>query len=145
MAIAASGGAARPPSGAATWLWLGMGNIALVAAGKTIMLARISVVCLSLGLAPVVSADDDPRYQAVAELGELNGIALQCKYLDQVRRMKAAVVANAPKERSFGLAFDQATNEAFLAFVRNGDACPRHNDFERRVGHQIDRTAKVFR
>ena len=142
MAIAASDGAAR---GAAAWLWIGMANVALVAAGKAIMLARVSVVCLGLGLAAVVSAEGDPRYQAVADLGELNGIALQCKYLDQVRSMKAAVVANAPKERSFGLAFDQATNDAFLAFIQNDDACPLHDDFERRVGHQIDRTAAAFR
>jgi hypothetical protein len=94
---------------------------------------------------PVNAADTpDPRYAAVSALGELNGIALQCKYLDQVRRMKAAVVANVPKERSFGLAFDQATNDAFLAFIRQGDACPTHDAHERQVGHAIDRMRTVF-
>ena len=67
-----------------------------------------------LPLAPGL-AQEDPRYHAVAELGALNGIALQCRYLDEMRRMKAAVVASAPKERSFGLAFDQATEAAYLA------------------------------
>ena len=108
------------------------------------MSVRASVMCLSLGLAAAVWADDDPRYRAVAALGELNGVALQCKYLDQVRRMKAAVVAHAPKERSFGLAFDQATNDAFLAFVRDRESCPTHGGLERRVGHRIDALRAAF-
>lgn len=91
-----------------------------------------------------VWSDDESRYEAVSGLGALNGIALQCKYLDQVRRMKAAVVAYAPKERSFGLAFDQATNEAFLAFARRGEVCPAHVSFEQQVGQQVDRMAQMF-
>ena len=102
--------------------------------------AVLAVLLPSTGL----TADDDRRYAAVEGLGELNGVALQCKYVDQVRRMKSAVVANAPKERSFGLAFDQATNEAFLAFIRKGDACPTRATLERRVGHQIDAMRAAF-
>lgn len=105
---------------------------------------RYGVMCLALTASAAALADEDVRYQAVSALGELNGVALQCKYLDQVRRMKAAVVDHAPKERSFGLAFDQATNDAFLAFVRNGDGCPPHESLERQVGHQIDRMAEAF-
>lgn len=106
-------------------------------------LCRLAAALLSLATLAAVAADD-PRYAAVEGLGTLNGVALQCKYLDQVRRMKAAVVAHAPKERSFGLAFDQATNEAFLTFVRNNEACPTHDSLERQVGHQIDRMATAF-
>lgn len=106
---------------------------------------RLAAAFLVLTLSTLaVAANDDPRYAAVEGLGALNGVALQCKYLDQVRRMKAAVVAYAPKERSFGLAFDQATNEAFLAFARNNEACPTHDGLEREVGHQIDRMATAF-
>ena len=109
------------------------------AAGRTA--AAILVLTLS-GL--TVGADQDPRYAAVERLGALNGIALQCKYLDQVRRMKSAVVASAPKERSFGLAFDQATNDAFLAFIRDQAACPAHDSLERQVGHRIDAMKAAF-
>lgn len=91
-----------------------------------------------------VAADEDPRYAAIEGLGALNGVALQCKYIDQVRRMKAAVVATAPKERSFGLAFDKATNDAFLAFARDQGVCPTHDQLRRQVGHQIDRMAEAF-
>lgn len=90
------------------------------------------------------ASDQDPRYQAVQAMGRLNGIALQCRYLDQVRRMKTAVVANAPKERSFGLAFDEATNGSFLDFIKTRAACPEPAGFGRRVGDGIDALKAVF-
>jgi len=106
---------------------------------------RVCAMVLLLFLTtPLIAADEDSRYGAVKALGALNGVALQCKYLDQVRRMKAAVVASAPKERSFGLAFDQATNDAFLAFIKDKAACPPHDSLERRVGHQIDAMQAAF-
>lgn len=94
--------------------------------------------CLALSLPLSAAEPTDARYAAVSALGALNGIALQCRYLDQVRRMKTAIVTNVPKERSFGLAFDEATNDAFMAFIRNGDTCPPHEALERRVGHAVD-------
>ena len=105
---------------------------------------RYAVPMLALWFSSAVFAADDPRYAAVKGLGELNGVALQCRYIDQVRRMKSAVVANAPKERSFGLAFDEATNEAFLAFIRDGESCPAQATLERQVGHQIDTMRAAF-
>ena len=101
----------------------------------------ILLCCLLSG---VVLANDDPRYQSVVGLGELNGVALQCKHLNQVRRMKSAVVLYVPKERRYGQAFDQATNDAFLAFIKNQDACPSADGLARRIGHQIDRMQEVF-
>ncbi len=106
---------------------------------------RVAGAILAFALSvPAIGADQDPRYLAVQQLGALNGVALQCKYLDQVRRMKAAVVAHAPKERSFGLAFDEATNDAFLAFIKDNASCPTHDALERQVGHQIDAVAAAF-
>jgi hypothetical protein len=106
---------------------------------------RLASVILSLVLSTMtVAADEDARYAAVKGLGALNGVALQCKYLDQVRRMKSAVVANAPKERSFGLAFDQATNDTFLAFIKDDAACPTHDSLERQIGDQIDVMKAAF-
>ena len=106
---------------------------------------RLVATALLLWLSSAVfAADEDLRYAAAKGLGELNGVALQCKYIDQVRRMKSAVVANAPKERSFGLAFDQATNDAFLAFISRGEACPTHATLARQVGHQIDAMREAF-
>lgn len=109
-------------------------------------LANRVATLLLIGLLPisVPGADVDPRYAAVEALGQLNGVALPCKYLDQVRRMKAAVVEHSPKERSFGLAFDEATNTAFLAFVRGGEPCPGHDTLARDVGDRIDAMIEAF-
>ena len=95
---------------------------------------------------PVIAdADTDARYEAVKALGSLNGIALQCKYLDQVSRMKQAVVSNVPKERSFGLAFDQAANDSFLEFIRERSACPGPAGFENDVSQQIELLQQTFK
>ena len=106
-------------------------------------LSGAAVLALSLS-STAVAADEDPRYAALAGLGQLNGVALQCKYIDEMRRMKAAVVRNAPKERSFGLAFDQATNGAFLRFIEQQESCPHPEDFTRRVDQRIDVLRAVF-
>jgi hypothetical protein len=98
---------------------------------------------LLVAAAPTL-ADQDARYAAVSALGELNGVALNCRYVDQVRRMKAAVVDNVPKERSFGLAFDEATNRAFLAFIRAARECPGPAEMERQVDQGIQNLHSTF-
>ena len=106
---------------------------------------RLLMAVLMVTSTQLVQADPMAgQVDAVWALGELNGVALQCKYIDQVRRMKAAVVANAPKERVFGLAFDEATNKAFLAFSRKGGPCPGYGGFESQVGERIEVVQKAF-
>ena len=97
-----------------------------------------------MALSTMAPAALDERHAAIDRLGELNGIALQCRYIDQVRRMKAAVVQHAPKQRSYGLAFDQATNRAFLAFIEQQGACPTEEALARDVGHRIDAIRAAF-
>lgn len=104
------------------------------------------ILSLLIATSPVIAdAADDARYDAVKALGRLNGIALQCKYLDQVSRMKQAVVSNVPKERSFGLAFDQAANDSFLAFIQQQSPCPGPAGFENDVSQQIELLQQTFK
>lgn len=91
-----------------------------------------------------LAADSDAQYAAVRALGALNGVALQCKYVDEIRRMKAAVVDNAPKERSFGIAFDESTNDAFLAFIREGGICPGPAGFSEQVDAGVEELRRAF-
>lgn len=100
---------------------------------------------VSLFAASPVTADTTARYDAVKALGRLNGIALQCKYIDQVTRMKQAVVETVPKERSFGLAFDQAANDGFLAFIQERSSCPGPAGFEKDVTQQIEVLQQLFK
>ena len=58
--------------------------------------------------------------------------------------MKAAVVASAPKERSYGLAFDEATNWAFLDFIEKDSRCPGRGGFTQRVDERIEALRRAF-
>ena len=99
---------------------------------------------LLLAAPAVHSADDAARHQAVADLGRLNGVALNCRYLDQVRIMKAAVVDNAPKQRSYGLMFDEATNEAFLDMIQSAQPCPGPAGFSEQVQSAVMELQRIF-
>lgn len=112
-----------------------------------LMQLSITPFVLVLLLLPtaVAAVDDDARYDAVKALGGLNGIALQCKYFAQVSRMKQAVVMTVPKKRSFGLAFDQAANDSFLAFIQEQSSCPGPAGFEEDVSQQIELLQQTFK
>lgn len=61
----------------------------------------------------------------VRDLGRLNGLALACSYLDTAARIKSVMIQHAPKSRRYGAAFEEATNESFLAQSRKEAAtCP---------------------
>ncbi|HIP53260.1 MAG TPA: hypothetical protein EYH03_04530 [Chromatiales bacterium] len=83
------------------------------------------------------SAVDDAQYQSIVRLGELNGIALHCKYVDQTRRMKKAMIASLPKRRALGYAFDDETNKSFLNFIEKKQSCPAAHAFVRQVDEAI--------
>lgn len=102
------------------------------------------LLLIALLAGPAGAADPIAQYDAVKALGTLNGLALHCKYLDQVRRMKAAVVDNAPKERSFGLAFDESTDAAFRTAIDQRQACPGPAGFSAEVGGAIEALRQAF-
>ena len=108
----------------------------------SVLLGLLAVILSFRPLA--VGASPETRYQVIKDLGALNGVALQCGYIEEVRRMKQAVVLNVPKERSYGLAFDDSTNASFLAFIQEQRSCPHRDNFHRQVGHQIDEVRETF-
>ena len=71
-----------------------------------------------------VFAESEIRHAAITRLGELNGVALQCRYFDQTQRIKQTLVANLPKRRELGLLFEDATNKSFIAFMQQDETCP---------------------
>ena len=105
---------------------------------------RLSALLITAASLPFSTAWADPGHDAVKNLGSLNGVALACRYSHEVSRMKAAVVANAPKERSYGIAFDESTNTAFLTFVEQQSVCPSRTRFSGRVDVAIEEMAAAF-
>lgn len=102
------------------------------------------LLSLPLMVSPLYGADSIHQYDAVRGLGAVNGLALYCKSFDQVRRMKEAVVANAPKERSFGLAFDESTDEAFRSAIAKQLPCPGAAGFADQVGAAVEALRQAF-
>jgi len=80
---------------------------------------------------------DDKQYQAIQQLGELNGVALNCRFIDETRRMKKALVLSLPKRRQYGEAFDRTTNTSFLTFIETKASCPAEAAFSQQVDAAI--------
>jgi len=89
-------------------------------------------------------ATTDTQQQAINSLGQLNGVALQCKQHAEMQRMKQAMVENLPKQRSLGEHYDKATNQSFLDFARNSKGCPQNSDFKRQVDTAINQLQHAF-
>lgn len=106
--------------------------------------AFLSALVLGLGSLAAVAADVETRYDVVRALGAENGVALACGYVDETRRMKRAMVDNLPKERALGLAFEESTNAAYLAFLKAGEPCPAEAGFSGRVDAAISELQAAF-
>jgi len=78
-------------------------------------------------------ATDDEKLSAIAEMGHLNGIALQCKYLEQVRKIKQVLVLNLPTERALGDWFEQKTSASFMDFMKDDSSCPGLIGFDKEL------------
>lgn len=89
---------------------------------------RFALLLCFLSLALSARAADLPADAGLAEvrdLGRLNGQALACGYVEVAARIKGVIIKSAPKSRRYGAAFEDATNEAFLAQSRKEQtACP---------------------
>ncbi|MDH5570870.1 MAG: hypothetical protein OEY89_03830 [Gammaproteobacteria bacterium] len=100
------------------------------------------VLALSLILPVKTYADD--KQQSINNLGQLNGIALHCKYLALGQQIKQALVDNLPKERMLGELFDNSTNESFLEFIKQGSSCPAESAFTIQVNEAISTLEKAY-
>lgn len=77
---------------------------------------------LSLAL-PARAADAPAGLAETRDLGRLNGQALACSHTEAAAHIKAMMIKHVPKTRRYGAAFEEATNEAFLAQTREQDTC----------------------
>jgi hypothetical protein len=78
---------------------------------------------IAILLSSQLNATTDEQRKAIENIGELNGVALQCSYIDKVRLIKLALVKNLPKQRILGQWFEDATNKSFMNFMETGQEC----------------------
>jgi hypothetical protein len=112
---------------------------------------QTALLLVSTGLACAVPTEPtdptDPTEIGFAEvrtLGTLNGQALACRQLDASSRAKTLMIGYAPKTRRYGIAFESATNAAFLAATRNGAPCPTEADLAARLAESATALQAVF-
>jgi hypothetical protein len=101
----------------------------------------IGSVALFLLMAGPLPADQKARQVALSRMGELNGVALACRRFEQTRRIKQALIETLPKQRELGQAFDDDTNDSFMAFVNSGKPCPSPAEF----GEQVEEAVEALR
>lgn len=87
-------------------------------------LIRLTILsCLALAK-PAVAEDIEAGLAAVRQLGILNGQALACADKDAAAHARLLMLAHAPKTQRFGTAYEEATQEGYLAQTRGSGACP---------------------
>ncbi len=87
---------------------------------------------------------DERQFGAIKKLGQLNGVALNCRFINETRRMKKALVLTLPKRRQYGEAFDSETNASFLRLIETKANCPMEAAFSRQVDDAILLLDSVF-
>ena len=106
------------------------------------ILSRIIPVMALIALP--AAAVTEAQLDTIKSLGSLNGVALQCRFLDETNRMKEVLVKTLPKRRELGLAFDEQTNDSFLKFISEGQSCPDRLEFSHNVDAAIKALEEAF-
>ncbi|MCB1860311.1 MAG: hypothetical protein KDI47_01100 [Gammaproteobacteria bacterium] len=90
------------------------------------------------------AAVTEAQFDTIKSLGRLNGVALQCGFLDETKRMKEMLIKTLPKRRELGLAFEEQTNDSFLKFISEGQSCPDRMEFGRNVDTAVKALQEAF-
>ena len=108
---------------------------------RAIFVAAIALYMVSV---PRLFATTDEQLNVIAQLGQLNGMALQCKYFRQSNRIKQALVAVLPKQRQLGQVFEDTTNQSFLALLKDASSCPVEAAVAGRINAGIEALNAAF-
>lgn len=109
-----------------------------------IRVTHIPLLLSTLLVSFQASAVSDEQFEAVRALGDLNGVALNCKFIDETRRMKRSLVSTVPKLRVIGQAFDESTNDAFLKMIHEQTPCPTERALSQQVDQAIEQVSHTF-
>lgn len=102
----------------------------------------IAVLC-GLTFSAIALASDEAGLSAVRDLGRLNGQSLACGQKDSAAWARILMLNHAPKTRAYGEAYEEGTNEAFVAHNR-GTPCAAAAELAARVDAITQRLKKVL-
>lgn len=95
------------------------------------VLSTLAATLLSLPMYQAFAAEHGTA--AIEALGKVNGMALACQQPAIASRARNALVTTAPKTRTNGELFENATNAAYLEQGK-GAACPDTASFSKALG-----------
>ncbi len=104
---------------------------------KTKILLPLIILLSISSSAFATRAATNTQLNSIAELGRLNGVALQCGYTIQMQQIKQALVLNLPKQRALGEWFENKTNDSFMSFMTTKASCPSAVEFMQQVNAAI--------
>lgn len=87
-------------------------------------LTRLMILLSLAAPLPAIAEDVEAGLAAVKQLGTLNGQALACAGNDAAAHAKVLMLAHSPKTARFGAAYEEATQEGYLAQTRAPGTCP---------------------
>jgi hypothetical protein len=104
---------------------------------KSLLFLPFFILISNSSSAHAAQAASDSQLDSIAEMGRLNGIALQCRYVTQVQQIKQVLVLNLPKQRALGAWFEEKTNASFMSFMSTNASCPSATEFMQEVNASI--------
>ena len=107
----------------------------------TRMIVLLSLAAPLASPLPAIADDADAGLAAVRQLGTLNGQALACAEKDAAAHAKLLMLAHVPKTARFGAAYEEATQESYLAQTRASGTCPE----TRALAGKLDDVAQRLR
>lgn len=83
------------------------------------------LLAVMIGLGGTAHAADpaDAALSAIRDLGTVNGKALACAETHIASRAKKLMLAHAPKTQTYGDAYQNATQAAYLSQTQSNEAC----------------------
>ncbi len=113
---------------------------------KTCRLAQLYAIAVLSAPTFGIAADAEAGLAVVKTLGTVNGQALACAEAKVAARARELMLAHAPKTPRFGAAYEEATQGAFTAQTRSGNACASATELTARLNQlslQLSETLPV--
>ncbi len=104
---------------------------------------KLFAVLCGLTFSAAAMASDEAGLAAVRDLGRLNGQALSCGQKDTAAWVRVLMLNHAPKTRVYGEAYEEGTNESFVAHNR-GTPCPAPAELSAKVDEVTQRLKKAL-
>ena len=109
----------------------------------TVSNSKLLAVLCGLTFSAMALASDEAGLAAVRDLGRLNGQALACGQKDAAAWLRVLMLNHAPKTRAYGEAYEEGTQETFLAHGK-GAPCPAAAELAAKVDAITQRLKNVL-